>query len=133
MEGQNTAPPFLHIIEVRKGEQHEFHFDHYLSPVAARRIAPLAVQPKLGIRWKWPAWVSFAPGNPGLDFRLPVISEGPLFPMSRKPSVFLACAGPIPGACTLDTEVLIIPEFSCCLEEIYPSEVVRDKVDGKEF
>jgi len=53
--------------------------------------------------------------------------------MSRKSIVFLACAGPIPGACTLDTGVLIIPEFSSSLEEIYPSEVVRDKVGGKEF
>jgi len=51
---------------VSKGEKHEYYFDHNIGSVAARGIAPLAIQPKLGIWWKWPAWVSFAAGDPGL-------------------------------------------------------------------
>jgi hypothetical protein len=53
--------------------------------------------------------------------------------MARKSIVFLACAGPFPRACTLDIGILIIPEFSSSLEEIYPSEAVRNKVESKEF
>jgi hypothetical protein len=68
----------------------------------------MAIQQKLGIWWKWLAWVSFASDNSWLAIRLPVISKGRIPSIDAKKIVCPVCAGPSIGACTLDTSVSII-------------------------
>jgi hypothetical protein len=76
---------------VSKGEKHEYYFDHNIGSVAVRGIARMALQPKLGIWWKWSAWVSFAPDNSWLAIRLPIISAGRILRSEKMDCGFDLC------------------------------------------
>lgn len=113
MPGGDSSPPGENT---KKEKANEYHSYYYLGSIIVGCPARLAVQPQLGLQWKWHCWFLASSGRTWLTVWL-------VLAMSRKWILALVCAVLVLSACSANQSNAPATQANPELENVLPPDV----------